>query len=208
MEKSYKRKKSTRKPAPDLIIIYTEGTRTEPYYFDCFKLNAVTLKTIGLGMNTKSLIKYIERGVGNVINEYAKKHGMLTEEVECVVWCVFDKDDFKETNFNAAIRMAENRKYRVAYSNEAFELWYVLHYNYLDTGISRHQYNDILSEKLKTRYEKSRQDMYDELKNMQQTAIRNAKKLYNQYPLSCTPASMKPVTKVHELVLYLNQFLR
>lgn len=208
MEKSYKRKRSTRKLAPDLIIIYTEGTRTEPYYFDCFKLNAVTLKTIGLGMNTKSLIKYIERDVSKVVKEYSKKHSMPTEEVEHVVWCVFDKDDFEETDFNAAIRMAESRNYKVAYSNEAFELWYVLHYNYLDSGINRHQYNEILSEKLKTEYEKNRQDMYDELKNMQQTAIRNAKKLFSQYPLSCTPASMKPVTRVHELVLYLNQFLR
>lgn len=73
MEKSYKRKSSTRKPAPDLIIIYTEGTRTEPYYFDCFKLNAVTLQTIGLGMNTKSLIKYIERDVSNVVVDISEQ---------------------------------------------------------------------------------------------------------------------------------------
>ncbi len=208
MEKSYKRKNSTRKLAPDLIIIYTEGTRTEPYYFDCFKLNPITLKTIGLGMNTKSLVRYMERDVGKVVKEYAKKHDMHISEVDYIVWCVFDKDDFTKADFNDAIRIAESKHYRVAYSNEAFELWYVLHFDYLDAGIGRDQYCEILCNKLKAKYEKNRQDMYDELKDKQQTAIRNSKRLFKSYPPMSNPTSMKPVTKVHELVLYLNQFLR
>jgi hypothetical protein len=209
MDKSYKRKISTREPAPDLIIIYTEGTRTEPYYFDSFKLHPVILKTIGLGMNTKSLVRYVEREVGKVVKEYSKKHNMPLEEVEYVVWCVFDKDDFKTADFNDAIRMAESKGYKVAYSNEAFELWYVLHYHYLDTGISRDQYCEILRKNTRNKqYEKTRPDMYDELNNRQHIAVKYSKKLFNQYPLNSTPADRNPVTKVHDLVLYLNQFLR
>ncbi|MBF0339286.1 MAG: RloB domain-containing protein [Nitrospirae bacterium] len=49
------------------------------------------------------------------------------------VWAVFDKDDFNQ--FNNAIQITAKNNICVAYSNEAFELWYLLHFNYHDTAI-------------------------------------------------------------------------
>ena len=42
------------------------------------------------------------------------------------IWVVFDKDDNKD--FEDAIRLALSLKYKVAYTNQAFEYWFVLHF--------------------------------------------------------------------------------
>ena len=206
MAKSYKRKGETREVIPDLILIFSEGTRTEPNYFKSFKLNTVALLTIGTGRNTISLIRFIDRTVDNIIRRYAKDNSINVGDMDYRVWCVFDKDDFEDDNFNNSIRMAESRGYYVAYSNEAFELWYVLHFDYLNTGVSRKQYCSILSDKLEHRYEKSSEDMYKYLISRQNIAIKHSQNLLTTYPDNCSPVTMNPATTVHELVMYLNKF--
>lgn len=54
------------------------------------------------------------------------------------IWVVFDKDDFND--FNEAIKLAKDFSFNCAWTNEAFELWYFLHFQYLDAAISRHDY--------------------------------------------------------------------
>nr|MBP6813067.1 RloB domain-containing protein [Saprospiraceae bacterium] len=44
------------------------------------------------------------------------------------VWCVFDKDDFSDEDFNKAIAIAEAQGMQAAYSNQAFEYWIILHF--------------------------------------------------------------------------------
>ncbi len=59
-----------------------------------------------------------------------------SEEKFDEVWCVFDMDVKKGENefadFDNAIKKALFLHYKVAYSNDAFELWFYLHYNYTD----------------------------------------------------------------------------
>lgn len=45
------------------------------------------------------------------------------------VWCVFDKDDYPDSQFNEAVRLAERAGIRPAYSNQAFEYWMLLHFH-------------------------------------------------------------------------------
>lgn len=54
------------------------------------------------------------------------------------VWVVFDKDDFND--FNEAIALVERKGFMAGWSNGAFELWYLLHFVYLDSAISRTDY--------------------------------------------------------------------
>ena len=54
------------------------------------------------------------------------------------VWVVFDKDDFND--FNEAIALAERKGFMAGWSKEAFELWYLLNFVYLDSAISRADY--------------------------------------------------------------------
>lgn len=63
------------------------------------------------------------------------------------VWVVFDKDDF--VDFNEAIQLAASYSFQSAWTNEAFELWYFLHFQYLDAGISRHDYIEKLQSEIR-----------------------------------------------------------
>jgi hypothetical protein len=129
------------------------------------------------------------------------------EEEYDQIWCVLDRNSFPLRNFNEALSLAERYGIQVAYSNEAFELWYLLHFNYYDAALSRNQYCEKLSELLSFRYRKNKEDMYELLKSKQADAIRNAKRLLGQYnPLD--PAHNNPSTKVHLLVEQLNRFIR
>lgn len=81
------------------------------------------------------------------------------------VWVVFDKDDFDD--FNEAIKKAHKLGLHSAWTNEAFELWYYLYFEYLDTGISRAAYIEKLEEAFRNRmgdagfkYQKGNPDNY------------------------------------------------
>ena len=112
------RGKPTKKGKPTILIV-CEGENTEPSYFDQFKLSLATIKTVGKGFNTVSLVKQAI--------ELSKK-GKYEK-----VWCVFDADPKPDNpkqsqNFNAAIGMATTNGFGVAYSNQAFEYWLILHF--------------------------------------------------------------------------------
>ncbi len=74
----------------------------------------------------------------------------------------FDRDSFLAQQFNDAIFL-EKKGIKVAYSNEVFELWYLLHYHYYDSAISREEYQKMLTDLLKKPYKKNSETMYDDL---------------------------------------------
>ena len=181
-----------------IFLIFCEGERTEPNYFKKFKIDRRFIRVFGTATNTVSLVKKAIQEVKN-----AKKEDIIYDQV----WCVFDKDDFLDANFNNAISKATANKIRVAYSNEAFELWYILHFDYLDSAISRAQYIPILSAKLGKKYEKNSETIYEELLSKQKDAIRNAKRLYAEKNNTANPSKSKPCTTVFMLVEELNKHL-
>ncbi|NEP41321.1 MAG: RloB domain-containing protein, partial [Okeania sp. SIO2H7] len=148
----------------------------------------------GLGKNTISLVEDALKII--------KEDGNYNQ-----VWCVFDRDSFPVKNFNQAIKDAKNYNIEVAYSNEAFEIWYLLHFEYRDTAMSRKDYRKSLTKKLNKKYEKNSNKMYEILESKQPQAIKNAEKLLEQYnPLN--PVNDNPSTTVHLLVKELNRFVR
>lgn len=62
--------------------------------------------------------------------------------------------DGQNEDFNRAIRKARDLGYHCAYSNDAFELWFVLHYQYLDQQQHRNFYYQLLGKKWNTNYTK------------------------------------------------------
>ena len=115
------------------------------------------------------------------------------------VWCVFDKDSFSTEQLHSAIILAKKKQINCAYSIEAFELWYLLHFNFYDTALSREQYKEKLTSLLKKPYKKNDEEMYKILQKRQSRAIKNARKLYEQQyaqPLS----EQNPITTVFLLV--------
>lgn len=183
----FQRKINTRNLRERFLII-CEGERTEPNYFRKFPLASKYIKVIGKGYNTVSLVgEAIAEKEANGDGEYDQ------------VWCVFDKDSFSDKDFNEAIALAKKNKIKCAYSNEAFELWYLLHFDYHHAAISRNLYSEKLSERLSCQYKKNAQDMYFTLLDKQKDAIRNAENLLKSYDPH-NPAKNNPCTTVHLLI--------
>ncbi len=123
------------------------------------------------------------------------------------VWCVFDRDEVPVERFNQALDLARLRNIKVAYSNQAFELWYLLHFHYCNVAQTRRDYIDGLSRELGRTYQKNDLALYQELLPQQDMAIRHAERLLAQYKPS-NPAADDPSTTVHKLVQELNQFIQ
>jgi hypothetical protein len=186
-----RRLESTRQPR--IILIVCEGSKTEPNYFKAFPENHRVYDEIdihGTGYNTVSLV----RKAIQLRNEAQKNRKPYQE-----VWCVFDRDSFPWEFFCEAITLAKHEKIRCAYSIEAFEIWYLLHFNYCDTALSRTQYKEKLTAALGTKYLKNDTQMYERLKNRQNEAIQNAKKLH-AFQGNKTISNQDPITTVFELV--------
>ncbi|MEG4075812.1 RloB family protein [Microcoleus sp. Pol14C2] len=179
-----------------------EGEKTEPNYFRSFPVDTkvINLEIRGEGRNTNSLVtKAIEL-----------KNGLEYDETDRF-WCVFDRDKNPKNpndsqNFNSAITLARNNGIDVAYSNDAFELWYLLHFHFYNTGISRQDYQNMLTKLLGHEYKKNSETIYEELKDKQQDAIKHAKRLLQEYDRP-NPETDNPSTTVHLLVEELNSFI-
>jgi hypothetical protein len=191
--KGYKaRAIDTRQPRQRFLIV-CEGEKTEPNYFNSFRVPMdVRVQVIGLGEDPLTLVRSAA---------YFNKQDSYDQ-----VWCVFDRDSWPQDKFDNAINSARAKGFEVAYSNEAFELWYVLHYEYLNTGIPRATYIAKMSGHLGKPYLKNSEDIYEVLLPFQPTAIRNAERLLDTYDPHY-PGRDNPSTGVHKLVMELNQFL-
>jgi len=181
----------------DKILIVCEGVKTEPNYFKAFRDHCnVAVKIKGCGT---APIKLVEEAIK------LKKEAKKKKEPYKQCWCVFDIDNNPAININSAINLANLNSIKYVYSNECFELWYLLHYAYHNTPIPRKKYEMILSKKLKSTYTKSYEYMYDKLFKLQSIAIKNAKKLFSSY-LTNNPHANNPSTTVFELVELLNSY--
>jgi len=180
------------------FLIVCEGEKTEPNYFAKFegKYGNIIFKIDceGEGYNT---LKVVEEAIRiRAKNPYKYNR----------VWTVFDKDSFSDNDFNSAIQKAKSNNIGCAWSNEAFELWYILHFQYRNTAMSREDYKKAIEHEINKHtlgfvYTKNSIEMYDILQKYgnQERAIKNAEKLSEQYD-NLSFAKHNPRTQVYELV--------
>lgn len=188
------------------ILIVGEG-QSEKLYFESFPVLTLTVEAIDLGGQSKlKLIEITE----NIISTSKKKYDE--------VWCVFDMDikqGKKEfADFDNAIKSGEAKGYNIAYSNDAFELWFFLHYNFTDQANHRKFYYKVLGDLWDYNYKKVGksyefcQNLYKKLesdKNASQAeAINRATKLYESQS-QLDYHKQNPVTLVYKLVEFLNE---
>lgn len=173
------------------FLIVSEGKKTEPNYFVKFRTPSVLITVNGCGKNTISLIKEAVR--------------LKKEDEYDQTWCVFDRDSFPQDDFNEAINLAQKESIRIAYSNESFELWYILHFDYLTSSLTRDDYITILNSRLGFKYDKNSDKLYEILVSNQGNAISNSKRLLNLYNPP-NPVNDNPSTTVHLLVEELNRY--
>ena len=181
-----------------VILIVCEGTKTEPNYFEemgkHLRINT-KVEIDGTGRNTLDLVSYTA----------SRKNDDDFDEV----WCVFDKDDFSDSDFNNAVHKAKQEEIKVAYSNESFELWYVLHFDYHTTTHKRDHYCKRVSELIKEPYIKGQAGMFYKCADRLERALKNAEKLLKEHQSkNLTPAQSNPCTTVHLLVLRLRELAK
>lgn len=188
-------------PRPDSYLIVCEGSKTEPLYFEELartivdelggRVDIPTIDIEGEGASTVALVnKAIElRNRANFVYQH--------------VWVVFDKDDFDD-----AIQLANKNDIDVAWSNPSFELWVLLHFNYVDSALDRHQVLDKVNQIFKDwsiredGYDKNLDNLYSLINTygQPQQAYHWAEKLLSRHRGCQRCSIMIPATTVHRLV--------
>lgn len=204
-----------------LFLIVCEDQKTEPEYFEEYvskiQEDTIYLKPIGTGRDPKGVVQraIIEK---NILEKEAKR------EVD-EVWVVFDKDDAGENTtkiqrFKDAFHIAEKENFQVAYSNEVFELWLLLHFINVDkeTPLPRAEIYQRLREQFQKAptyadYEYDHRVIDPRTLEIvfkfgnRDSAIKRAQFLL-EYHKDCEPIDANPITRVHILVQVLLDWIK
>lgn len=179
-------------------LIVSEGEKTEPNYFEYIvsllpNQMAEFIVIHGEGDNTTRIVECA------IKKRDQRKEGSLPDFD--FIWAVFDRDSFEVQDYNDACKMCRDHEINLACSNEAFELWYVLHHQYLDAAINRNDYKVILSRILGERYEKNNREQIKSIveNGSVKNAITHAKRLESLHP-NIYHAGAKPSTLVYKVI--------
>lgn len=99
----------------DEFLILTNGKRSEKNYFETLRAyfkSIYKIKVVFLNDDPEGLIKH-------AIREKSNKNR---------VWCVFDKDEFPKSKICQALSLATLNGIGIAFSNIAFEVWLIDHF--------------------------------------------------------------------------------
>lgn len=209
LERREKKRSKNIIPKRRYYLIVCEGTKTEPNYFKSLKeelpkgvVTACQIDIEGAGRNTQSLI---EKALC-LKDEYEKKYDRMLDKL----WVVFDKDSFDPNDFNNAINSCKrvNPSIECAWSNEAFELWYLLHFHFYNNAIRRKEYQNLIEENFRTKgledyeYKKNSEEMFHQLAKYgsPKDALRNAQALERRYAGARDFSNQNPCTMVYKLV--------
>ena len=121
----------------DSFLIVTEGTVTEPTYFELLRedlqLGPVAIR---IEPGDHSDPRHVIKTAGRMVSELAKrkKRGKLSNaETESFdhVWAVIDTDvAVRNGIWNDVTALAEGRRVKLAHSTPCFEFWLLLHLEY------------------------------------------------------------------------------
>jgi len=149
------------------IVIVCGKVKTEANYFRNFKskisrLGKVRVEVVDKGSNTASPNDLVDEAI-----QIEQSSDNLAG-----IWVVFDKDAFV---LKGALAKASLNGIKVAWSNEAFELWVIFHFDFFTRTLKRKEYSRLLSNHLKRKYVKSDPKLFDYTYSKVHIAIENAK---------------------------------
>lgn len=201
-----------------LFLIVCEDGQTEPYYFSRFgpeiPPETLYLRPVGAGLDPLGVVARatLER------DQLAAEFNRTVDET----WVVFDKDDAdkepgKIKRFHEALRQADEQKFKLAFSNEVFELWLLLHLTDVDPAapIPRAAIYAQLEHELRQfpalrtfQYVHGKKDVVDAVlqAGSEQAAIQRAKALAVVHT-GKPPLAANPSTQVYELAETLRSWI-
>lgn len=220
------------------FIIFCEDENAEPIYFNSLavdgklRINIVPNQKQGKLNLYNTIRKCCSDGLMEVVNgRYKLKEG-ITENI----WCVYDRDMEKpevenvlpndDMDFTTAIQAAIDSGLNVAWSNDVFEIWVLLHFESIEVGTRLHR--NKIYERL-TEIFKTLPDQSDDLRRItaldkfyykwhlktkkhfenhvlpmmtekRAIALENAAKLEGVFPNNSAYHDRNPCTMVHHLV--------
>lgn len=190
-----RRRKINELPLRKRYLICTEG-KTEAIYFSHYRSSTGPIVVpLDKSDHKVSLVnKAVEERNTRIQN------GEFNEDID-ETWVVLDRDahplnKLDKFHFNQALERAESNNIVVAYSNDAFELWFLLHFIDLQSATHRNDLVKMLSKQVIGKYVKPC-DLYKEIIALRPTAIKRAKNLLKS---KNPPESANPSTTVHQLV--------
>lgn len=214
-------------------LFYAEGTKTEPKYVEDMKTiikqrykmtasDIIIVDDKSGGRNTISLIEYAENDVANRVHR--------GEKIDHV-WIFYDKDSFDKDLYDNSFHKitsknkknfvnddgdncdSNNIRWHALWSNECFELWMLLHFEYSDACLSRTSYipkiDKILNDKQKgLSYEKNLANLYQILEKYGsiKNAFRWSKKLNDSLPN--INEKTNPSTGIYDLIEFFHAYLQ
>jgi hypothetical protein len=219
----YSRKKDTRSKVLS-VIIACEDEASAPTYFEMIVKGLKDSRVIT--QDSLVIAKHKHNTPLGVLNDLLnhKIDGKNYKDFEHK-WIVIDRDaprvnggGHTKDDFNGALSSANTKKVEVAYANDSYELWYLLHFNPRSTAILRDEILKEVIKKLKTKNLTKFRDLndenikskeytkliYEELLELQPVAIRNAKRLLESHGENHNPEKDNPSTTIHKLVKILN----
>lgn len=145
------------------FLIFCEDQTSEYEYFKFFETEKIK---INIFQNQKNSIENVIKAI-----TYCKNNGIIDCDNNVIegfeIWCVYDRDKFVEdpnfeetkTKFNIASLTAELHKINLAWSNDSFELWVLLHLQEIvddiDNYLHRDNYYDFLEDYFKNKENKN-----------------------------------------------------
>lgn len=214
---AFRRRSAGKRPSRRYYLIVCEGEKTEPNYFEALRQQLTggegdRIVVVGGKDNTLRLVEKAEEEVEN------RKRSSLPPYYH--VWLVFDRDSFPEDDFDNAIASATRSAefgpcgeflqphWHAAWSNEAFELWYILHFkDGTGGGIKRDRYKKMLEHFLGHPYAKNSPSMFNELLPRMESALTRARRGFEKWPDAVPCHDRNPATAVYQLVDALMQYM-
>jgi len=213
------------------IIIACEDSVSSPTYFKMIIEKLIEAKKITqdsiviVPHDSSTHPTGVLKNLKSYINNYGKTYKKFKHK-----WIIIDRDiemvkggGHTAEDFNNALKNAKSSKsnlnVEVAYINDSFELWYLLHFEYRNTAISRDEIVKQVIKKLKNiephKFAKLNKDnikqesytkhIFETLKPLQSIAIQNATKLLASYGDNHNPERDNPSTTIHLLVMIMNR---
>lgn len=218
---AHRRRQDTIDPV-NSIIIATEDTDSSVSYLNCIlnelkKDKRITPSSVAFAKHSHTN----PTGVLDDLKAHREISGATYKDFNHK-WIVIDRDYQWTANqghfladYNDAFYQASLDDVEVAFANDSFELWYVLHFEYLNTSTDRAALNaklvnyaqacGIARGSLKSKA--FAESLYSVIKNLECTAIRNAERLVSQsIAQGKSIKDENPCTTVHRLVCLLRSF--
>lgn len=187
------KRKQEQRSQKETIFIICEGESTEPNYFQSIVNDICDNTKVSVTIEHKKCSKC------KLVNHATE---VAQERDYDQVWCVFDYDeDTNNTNNkpdfdNAIYKANKKRNVHVVYSNDAFELWFCLHFdNFSLREQHRTKLNTFLKETLSKELEQNSYSRAGKKKEY-------SKKMYSwleQSPDACMERAIRRAREQHEI---------